>query len=210
MNAENYFTIGIIFLFSGAIVSLIIPREVKKYSYILSAVGSLSLLISGVYISSGVKIYMPPIHMSSLLEFAFRGDSLSGFFVTVISILALAVSIYSVGYTENIKNKGLMGFLYNLFILSMYAVILSGNIITFLISWETMSVVSYFLVTFDRDEKSAKAGLLYAVMTHIGTAFIIALFFILYKYTGHMDFPGMKASTQICPLILNHSFLFFR
>ena len=85
-----------------------------------------------------------------------------------------------------------MGFLYNLFILSMYAVILSGNIITFLISWETMSIVSYFLVTFDRDEKSAKAGLQYAVMTHIGTAFIIALFLILYKDTGQMDFAAMK------------------
>jgi hydrogenase-4 component B len=80
----------------------------------------------------------------------------------------------------------------------MYAVVLSGNVITFLISWETMSVVSYFLVTFDRDEQSAKAGLLYAVMTHIGTAFIIALFFILYSYTGQMDFWGIKsASAQI-------------
>ncbi len=52
-----------------------------------------------------------------------------------------------------------MGFLFNIFILSMYAVILSGNIITFLISWETMSIISYFLVTFDREEKSAKADL---------------------------------------------------
>ncbi len=37
----------------------------------------------------------------------------------------------------------------------MYAVVLSGNIITFLISWETMSLVSYFLVTLQRDEESA-------------------------------------------------------
>jgi hydrogenase-4 component B len=80
----------------------------------------------------------------------------------------------------------------------MYAVVLSGNIITFVISWETMSIVSYFLVTFDRTEQSAKAGLVYAVMTHVGTAFIIALFFILYSYTGQMDFLGIKsASAQI-------------
>jgi hydrogenase-4 component B len=81
----------------------------------------------------------------------------------------------------------------------MYAVVLSGNVITFLISWETMSVVSYFLVTFDRNEKSAKAGLLYAVMTHIGTAFIIILFLALYKHTGHMDFSGMKAASAGIP-----------
>ena len=81
----------------------------------------------------------------------------------------------------------------------MYSVVLSGNVFTFLVSWESMSVVSYFLVTFDRDERSVKAGLLYAVMTHIGTAFIIILFLVLYKYTGHMDFSGMRAASAEIP-----------
>lgn len=70
----------------------------------------------------------------------------------------------------------------------MYAVILSQNIITFLVFWETMSILSYFLVIFERDEKSVKAGLVYAVMTHIGTAFIIMLFLLLYYYSGSMVF----------------------
>lgn len=196
---ESYFYTGILFFLFGAVISLIPFQRAKNYIYILSAIGAVTLIISGLYLSSGTQIHIPSIPISSFLEFAFQGDALSGFFVTVISILTLPVSIYSIGYTKNIGNKGLMGFLYNLFILSMYAVILSGNIITFLISWETMSVVSYFLVTFDRNEKSAKAGLLYAVMTHIGTAFIIILFLALYKYTGHMDFSGMKAASAGIP-----------
>jgi hydrogenase-4 component B len=81
----------------------------------------------------------------------------------------------------------------------MIAVVLSGNVITFLIAWETMSIVSFFLVTFDRDERSAKAGLVYAVMTHIGTAFIIALFFVLYSYSGQMDFGAIKAASAQIP-----------
>ena len=196
---ESYFYTGILFFLFGAVISLIPFQRAKNYIYILSAIGAVTLIISGLYLSSGTQIHIPSIPISSFLEFAFQGDALSGFFVTVISILALPVSIYSIGYTKNIGNKGLMGFLYNLFILSMYAVILSGNIITFLISWETMSVVSYFLVTFDRDKQSAKDGLIYAVMTHIGTAFIIALFLILYKNTGHMDFSGIKASIITLP-----------
>jgi len=62
-----------------------------------------------------------------------------------------------------------------------------------------MSIVSYFLVVFDTQEKSAKAGYIYALMTHIGMAFIIALFLILYKYTGHMDFAGIKAAAGNLP-----------
>jgi hydrogenase-4 component B len=199
MVPENYFFTGILLFLSGAVMSCIISRKVKNYAYILSAIGAVNLIIAGLYLSAGVQIHIPSIPISSALEFSFQGDALSGFFVAVISILTLAVSIYSIGYTKNIGNQGLMGFLYNLFILSMYAVILSGNIITFLISWETMSVVSYFLVTFDRDEKSARAGLIYAVMTHIGTAFIIVLFLVLYQYTGHMDFSGMRAASAEIP-----------
>jgi hydrogenase-4 component B len=195
MDPENYFITGIFLLLAGAVMSYIAPEKAKNYAYVLSAIGAVNLIIAGLYLSAGTPIPVPSIPISPSLEFSFQGDALSGFFVTVISILTLSVSIYSIGYTRTIVNKGLMGFLYNLFILSMYSVVLSGNIITFLISWETMSVVSYFLVTFDRNEKSVKAGLLYAVMTHIGTAFIIVLFLVLYKYTGHMDFAGMRAAS---------------
>jgi hydrogenase-4 component B len=199
MNAEIYFNTGILFFLSGAFLSLVFIRKAKQYIYILSAIGALNLIVSGLFIASGMQMHFPVISISPDLEIVFRSDALSGFFITVISILTLSVSIYSIGYTKDFSSQGLLGFLYNLFILSMYAVVLSGNIITFLISWETMSVVSYFLVTFDRDKKSAKAGLLYAVMTHIGTAFIMALFLVLYKYTGTMEFSGMMAASAAIP-----------
>jgi hydrogenase-4 component B len=194
-----YFNIGILLFLCGAAVSLMPFRKGKNYVYILPVMGALALVVSGLYLSSGHQISISSVPISPAFAFAFYADSLSGFFVAVISILALAVSLYSIGYTKDFVNQGLLGFLYNLFILSMYAVVLSGNIITFLISWETMSVVSYFLVTFDRDKKSAKAGLIYAIMTHIGTGFIIVLFLVLYKYTGQMDFQGIKAVMSNIP-----------
>ncbi|GAB4536565.1 MAG: hydrogenase 4 subunit B [Thermodesulfovibrionia bacterium] len=101
-----------------------------------------------------------------------------------------------------------MGFLFNLFILSMYGVVFSQNIITFLILWESMSIVSYFLVTFDRTEGSARAGLIYAVMTHVGTAFIIVLFLILYSQTGSMNFSDMRSlSKDIAPAVKDIIFI---
>lgn len=185
--------------FVGAVIPLISVRKTKNYAYILPTTGAVTLAIFGAYL-----LFTPPVNISSIsitpvLEFVFRGDAISGFFIFVISILTFSVSIYSIGYTKSLANTGVMGFLFSIFILSMYAVVLSGNIITFLISWETMSVVSYFLVTFDREEKSARAGLIYAVMTHVGTAFIIALFLILYKYTGYTDFSDIKMAVKDLP-----------
>lgn len=191
--------LGITLFFVGAVIPLISVQKTKNYAYILPTTGAVTFAIFGAYL-----LFTPPVNISSIsitpvLEFVFRGDAISGFFIFVISILTFSVSIYSIGYTKSLANKGVMGFLFSIFILSMYAVVLSGNIITFLISWETMSVVSYFLVTFDREEKSARAGLIYAVMTHVGTAFIIALFLILYKYTGYTDFSDIKTAVKDLP-----------
>ncbi|RJQ44396.1 MAG: hydrogenase 4 subunit B [Nitrospiraceae bacterium] len=199
MDIESIFISGVLFFLSSAVISLLPFPKVRSLSYILSATGSVLFAGIAMYQIFGMPSSLFSVHLNSAMTIAYGGDALSGFFITAISILTCAVSIYSIGYTKDIENPALMGLLFNIFILSMYAVALSGNIITFLISWETMAVVSYFLVTFNRDEKSAKAGLVYAVMTHIGTAFIIAAFMILYKYTGSMEFTHMRESAGAMP-----------
>lgn len=199
MAPQNYLYTGALCFLLGAVGSLLPLPRMKNYIYILSAAGAVGFAVFGMYLSFGLKVQLPAAPVSSLFEFSLGGDALSGFFVVVISILSFAVAIFSIGYTRDSWNKSLMGLLFNLFILSMYAVVLSSNIITFLVSWETMSIVSYFLVTFERDEKSAKAGLVYAVMTHIGTAFIIGLFFLLYIHTGQMGFGEIKTASAHIP-----------
>lgn len=199
MVPEHYLYIGACSFLSSAVISLILPRKGKPSAYIFSFLGALSLAVFGLFISFGSPIQTTSFPVSSLFSFGLRGDALSGFFVILISLLAATVSLFSIGYIKGLERRGLMGFLFNIFILSMYAVVLSDTVITFLISWETMSVVSYFLVTFDRDDRSAKAGLVYAVMTHIGTAFIMVLFFLLYTTTGHMEFSGMRAASETLP-----------
>ena len=199
MNLEIFLSIGAVCFLLGAVFSLVPLRKGKSLLYLLPAVAALNFAASGLYLTFGAPVNFFSFPISSVFEFFFGGDALSGFFIIVISVLAFSVSVYSIGYTDKMKNQGLMGFLFNLFILSMIAVVTSGNIITFLISWETMSVISYFLVTIDRDKESAKAGLLYAVMTHIGTAFIIVSFLLLYAYTGTMDFSGIRASSAGLP-----------
>jgi len=62
-----------------------------------------------------------------------------------------------------------------------------------------MAVASYLLVTMERTDKASRAGLFYAVMTHLRTAFTIALYFILYHTIGIMEFDGMKASIAGMP-----------
>jgi len=150
------------------------------------------------------------------LTYGLYVDKLSAFFILVISITVFAVSIYSIGYVREYygkKNIGYLGFLYNIFILSMILVVSANNVVMFLIVWELMSIISYLLVLFEHEKVEArKAGFIYIVMTHIGTGFIILSFLILAGSSGSFNFntynaaaaalsPGLKDAVFIFVLI---------
>jgi hydrogenase-4 component B len=201
METEQYLLAGILFFAFSAGAALLPAKKIRTTAYLVSLLGSLSFLFLGIRLAAAPAAF----HVTSVtpvLEFALRGDALSGFFIMVISFVTLATSVYSIGFTRDMPRAGLIGFLYNVLVLSLYAVVLSANIFTFLVSWETMAIASYLLVTMERTDKASRAGLFYAVMTHIGTAFIIGLFFILYRTTGKMDFEGMKAGISSMPIAL--------
>jgi len=134
------------------------------------------------------------------LHLGFLHDGLSLFFLATILLISIPSGIYSLGYLKGHYSKGKIIYnwvLFILFVISMLLVVTVNNALVFLICWELMSLVSYFLVVFDeKSEKSQSAGTTYVVMTHIGTAFITAAFLILYKHSGSFDFSILKATAD--------------
>ena len=130
-------------------------------------------------------------------------DPLALFFLLVIAIVSLPSAVYSFGYLKGEYSPRkiiLCWLLLVAFVLSMAAVVTVGNVLIFLIAWEIMSLVSYFLVVFDTThEKSIQAGAIYIIMTHIGTAFLVAAFMIMYQYARSFDFFTIKNACQTMP-----------
>ena len=93
----------------------------------------------------------------------------------------------------------------------MLLVVSIRNVFVFLLAWEMMSLISYLLILFEHDnEKSIRASTIYIVMTHIGTAFLIAAFILLYQHAGSFDLLVMKDSVSTLPLATkNLLFIFF-
>lgn len=141
-------------------------------------------------------------------------DPLSVFFLAVIGLVSFPSAVYSIGYLKNHYSQGkitLGWMLFIAFVLSMALVVMVKNAFLFLVAWELMSLVSYFLVVFDSEqEKSIKAGTIYIVMTHIGTAFIIAAILIMFKYSHSFDFAVLKETCLGMPSgIKNLIFILF-
>jgi hydrogenase-4 component B len=134
---------------------------------------------------------------------ALSGDYLSLFFLFTILLISVPAAVYSTGYMRGEyggKKKAVLWALLAAFVLSMALVVLTANAFVFLVAWELMSLLSYFLVVSDfKHEKSVKAGTIYIVMTHIGTAFMTAAFLVMFRYSGSFDFSALKEACFTMP-----------
>jgi formate hydrogenlyase subunit 3/multisubunit Na+/H+ antiporter MnhD subunit len=71
----------------------------------------------------------------------------------------------------------------------MAIVVVAKNGVLFLVAWEAMSLASFFLVTFENERQDVRdAGWTYLVATHLGNAFLLALFLLLGNGTESLDF----------------------
>jgi len=207
---------SLIALAVGAVLSILSSRHDKAANFFGSSLAALAaiigmissawVLISGQVYSFSAATDLPQLSLSVKL------DRLAAFFVFVICLIALLSSVYGYGYVKHYFGKyniGKLGFFYNLFIAGMIMVSAAHDAFFFLIAWEIMSLASYFLVVYeDREKTNVEAGTLYFIMTHIGTAFIMLAFLLLYGSVGSLDFGAIKEGmAAVSPAVRNAVFI---
>ena len=124
--------------------------------------------------------------------FSIAIDGLSAFFILLILGLGALSAIYGIGYLRphgEHRSLGMSWFLFDLLVASMAMVVLARNSLLFLVSWEVMSLSSFFLVAFENEKgKVREAAWTYLIATHIGTAFLLAMFLLMGRETNSLDF----------------------
>ena len=144
---------------------------------------------------------LPPL--IPYVQFSVTLDPLSAFFGLILSLLGLAISIYSLGYARGFygrKKVGVLGALFNTLLLAVTLVFTSDNAFFFLIAWEIMALSAYCLVSFEHEhDETRNAGVLYFVMSHIGTGAIILGFLLLFQAAGDYQFANFRALAQTMP-----------
>ena len=87
----------------------------------------------------------------------------------IVSVLALALSVYSFGYVRGFygrKSVGVLAAFYNALLLATTLVFTASNAFFFLIAWEIMALTAYCLVSFEH-EKSRDAQRGRALFHHV-------------------------------------------
>lgn len=195
---------------SGAMLALAIGRRERLASRLgfgaATVAGALGLVTALLLL---VRSGAPPPSLRLLpsaippLEFSVRLDPLGAFFLLVVSLLGLAVSLYSLGYAPGFfgrKKVGGLAALYNLMLLATSLVFLADNVFFFLFIWELMALTAWGLVSFNHeDAESRRAGVLFLVMSHVGTGCLTLGFLLLSGAAGSYSFQGFREAAASLP-----------
>nr|ARH54358.1 NADH dehydrogenase subunit 5 [Dibolia rugulosa] len=107
-------------------------------------------------------------------------DWMSMMFLSFVMFISAMVIFYSEEYMAEDLNKNRFIFLVILFVFSMMFLIISPNLISILLGWDGLGLVSYCLVIYYQNVKSFNAGMLTALSNRIGdVALLMAISWML-------------------------------
>ena len=145
------------------------------------------------------------LHRASAISLGFSVDGLSAWFLLVLSMLAVPIALFSIGYIAHPpfdRRSAFIGAVFNVLLGAVEMVFAAGDVITFLFAWELMTLATAALVTTEHEERvNRRAAYLYLVMSHVGTGCLIAGFLILASASGSLSFAiALSGGVPMAPL----------
>nr|AFI23468.1 NADH dehydrogenase subunit 5 [Hypselosoma matsumurae] len=110
---------------------------------------------------------------SSVISFSMLFDFMSLMFLGSVMIISSMVILYSNSYMYYDINKFRFLYLMLLFIFSMFFLIISPNMISILLGWDGLGLVSYCLVVYFQNFYSYNAGMLTVLINRLGDVSIL-------------------------------------
>lgn len=191
---------GIIPLFvviplAGAFLISLLGKSFKKFPDIAGILVTLglcllsvkSVLIHNVYgvLTYSVGGWKPPLGIGMVL------DGLTAFMLVTVNILAFCVALYSINYMEKFTAKWKFYTLFLLMLAGMNGVVVTGDMFNLFVFLEIAAVASYALVAFGTEKHEIEAAFKYAVMSTVGSLFILLGIVLLYSYTSTLNMADM-------------------
>ncbi|MQA91469.1 MAG: monovalent cation/H+ antiporter subunit D family protein, partial [Gemmatimonas sp.] len=121
-------------------------------------------------------------------ELVLHVDYLSLIFVTLSAVLWFLTTIYAVRYLQGSPNRSRFFGFFSLCMTATMGIALAGNLVTFLVFYEMLTVVTYPLVVHRGDGRALAAGRVYLMYTLTGGTFVLLGTVWLYSVVGPTEF----------------------
>nr|YP_010415139.1 NADH dehydrogenase subunit 5 [Ceratina smaragdula]URX52623.1 NADH dehydrogenase subunit 5 [Ceratina smaragdula] len=112
-------------------------------------------------------------------------DDMSLIFMFLIMMISSMVMIYSINYM-NLNEIMIKRFFYllMLFVLSMCFMIMSPNMLTIILGWDGLGLISYCLIIYYQNNKSYNSGMLTMMLNRIGDMSLLMLISIMMMFNS--------------------------
>ena len=167
---------------------------------------AISLVRIGFYFLIFDQVYFIEWEVLSMnsgnIVMTFLFDWMSLIFMGFVLFISSLVIFYSQEYMAGDLNLNRFILLVLIFVLSMIFLIISPNLISILLGWDGLGLVSYLLVIYYQNVKSYNAGILTALSNRIGdVALLLAIAWILnfgsWNYIFYLDCSVSRVEIQI-------------
>ncbi len=195
----------LIVILALCLAGVVLPRAVGEHRIAaivgwLGAFASLGLLwFSGASLFAGASFHLELWTIPSLVTLTLSLDRLSALFLFIAGLVLLPGSLFAAGNLRGYLGRySLRGFSAAYFALFAAIVLipLSADAVSFLMLWESMSILTYLLVNFEHETQAhTRAGYLMLGVGEAGTL-LVALGFLVLSGNGALEFAAMKTAAM--------------
>jgi multicomponent Na+:H+ antiporter subunit D len=133
------------------------------------------------------------------VRFVLQADALAMMFAGLSAVLWLLTTIYAVGYLEDSPNRSRFFGFFSLCVASTMGIALAGNLFTFFLFYEMLTLSTYPLVVHRGTEKALRAGRNYIIYTLSGGAALLVGMIWLQGLVGDLPFQATGQLSGVDP-----------
>ncbi len=122
------------------------------------------------------------------LDLVLKADALAMLFVTLSAVLWLFTTVYAIGYLEGSPHRSRFFGFFSVCVTATVGVAMAGNLFTFFLFYELLTLSTYPLVVHRGTEQALRAGHVYLAYTLAGGAVLLVGTVWLYGIAGQVDF----------------------
>jgi multicomponent Na+:H+ antiporter subunit D len=194
VNWETLLPVAIVLssLLPGLAIFLV-TEDNRRLRTLLNLTGAIvKLLLVGVLVW-GVyhdHAYRAELALAPGLDLVLEADALSVLFVTLSAVLWLVTTVYAIGYLEHSPNRSRFFGFFSLCVTATIGIALAGNLFTFVIFYEILTLATYPLVSHRGTPDAAVGARAYLAYTMGGGAVLLIGAVWLQTLIGPVNFTA--------------------
>nr|YP_010164367.1 NADH dehydrogenase subunit 5 [Scyra compressipes]QRM82005.1 NADH dehydrogenase subunit 5 [Scyra compressipes] len=163
----------------------VLMHEMSMFFLLMSSLLSGGLSVKSLMDLSACVVEWEFFSLNSCcMTFTLVLDWVSLMFMSFVFLISSSVMFYSGSYMSGDKNINRFMYLVLMFVGSMSLMVLSPNLVSILLGWDGLGLISYALVIFYQNEKSASAGMLTILSNRVGDIGILLSIAFMMKLGG--------------------------